>query len=190
MPDLLMLVVVAVLLLALSHWRTALLLTLMMGFMQDVLRKLTPDEPVYMVLLFAPVFAVAALGLLMRGGTLSFGPLFELHPQLRAPVLVFLCVVAAQVVLTLANTGSVMLAGLGILVYGLPFIALMVAMYFASSIGAVVSAMKVYICMSLLFSIGVYLNVLGYQDGVLDSVGAGLFIYPQEGGILKLPSGC
>ena len=189
MGDIVAVLALAIILPAISNWRLALLLTLSMGFAQDVLRKLTPGEPVVMVLLFAPVFAIAALGLLMRGGSLSLGPMFVLHPSLRAPIVVFLCIIAAQVLLTIANTGSVMLAGLGIMIYLLPFVALMVAMYFANNIGAVAGALKVYIFSSVLFSLGVYLNVLGYQEGILDSVGVGLFVYPDEGGVFKLPSG-
>jgi hypothetical protein len=115
--------------------------------------------------------------------------MFGLHPSLRSPILLFLWIVAAQVMLTLANTGSVILAGLGIMVYSMPFVALMLAMYFANTIEAVAGALKVYIFFSLLFSLGVYLNVLGYQEGILDSVRAGLFVYPDDGGVLKLPSG-
>ena len=55
-----------VLLLALLDWRLALLLTLSVGFLQDVVRKLTPGEPLYMVMLFAPVFAIAAQHRLKR----------------------------------------------------------------------------------------------------------------------------
>lgn len=179
----------AVLVLGFGNWRAALLLTLCTGFAQDVVRKLTPGEPLYLVMLFAPVFALAALGVLTRGGTLTLAPVFRLHPVLRAPVLVFLLVVALQVALTVVSTGSVVLAGIGTLVYVLPFVALVVAMYYASSLHAIALALRTYVAMSVLFSAGVYLNVLGYQEGILDSVGAGLFVYPPEGGVLELPSG-
>ena len=189
MSDVFMLVIAVLLVPALIHWRLALITTLVVGFAQDVLRKSMPGEPVYMVMLFAPVFALAAIGLLMRGGKLSLEPLFELHPELRLPVLVFFCVVAMQIVVALSNTGSVMLAALGVLVYMLPFVALLVAMYFANSVESIAGALKVYIFMSAVFCVGVYLNVLGYQEGLLDSVGVGLYVYPLEGGVLKLPSG-
>jgi len=179
----------AVLLVALANWRAALLLALCAGFGQDVVRKLTPGEPLYMVLLFAPLFAAAALGLLLRGGTLRPGPMFRLHPVLRAPVLVFLAVVAMQVLVTLAGTGSMVLAGIGTMVYVLPFLALVVAMYFARDLDAIVIALRCHVLLSVVFSAGVYLDVAGYPHGILDSVGVGLFIYPPEGGVLELPSG-
>lgn len=189
MSDLWWLLALAIALLAVTGWRRALLLSLCVGFVQDVVRKTTPDEPLYMVLLFAPVFAIAALGLLLRGGDVSLRPMFRAHPVLRAPVLAFFAVLAMQVLVTLAHTGSAALAGLGIMVYALPFVALVVSMYFASRLAHMVAALEVYVAMSVVFGAGVYLNVAGYQDGVLDSVGVGLFVYPPEGGVLKLPSG-
>jgi hypothetical protein len=187
--SLLVLLGVVALFTALSNWRLALLMALGAGFAQDVARKLTPGEPVYMVMLFAPVFAAAVLGLMLRGGSLSPRAMFELHPRLRAPVLVFLLVVAVQVLVTLGNTGSMMLAGIGVLVYVLPFVALVFAMYYASHSSDIGLAFGVYVLISVMFCVGVYLNVLGYQDGVLDTVGQGLFVYPDEGGVIKLPSG-
>ncbi len=174
---------------ALADWRLAVLMTLGAGFLQDVLRKLTPGEPVYMVLLFAPVFAAAAAGLLMRGGTLGPQPMYALHPSLRAPVSVFFFVVALQVLVTLGHTGSVALAGIGVLVYALPFAGLVIAMYYAATVADIVRAFSVYVAFALLFSAGVYLNVMGYRDGVLDSVGVGLLVYPETGGVLELPPG-
>jgi len=189
MSDVTLLIMGLLLLPAMLDWRLAVLMTLAAGFVQDLVRKLTPGEPVYMVLLFAPVFALAAAGLTMRGGTLSLRPMFQLHPGLRTPVTVFLAVVAVQVLVTLANTGSVPLAAIGVLVYCMPFVGLTVAMYYAASVQDIARAFTVYVVFSLAFSAGVYLNVMGYQDGILDSVGVGVIVYPDSGGILKLPSG-
>ena len=174
---------------AFSDWRRAVLLAVMVGFAQDVVRKLTPGEPVYMVVLFAVVFGVAALGLLMRGGHLALGGLMQVHPRTRVPILLFIWIVLIQVAMTLVNFGSPMLAGIGAMAYLLPLAALSVSLYYASDDDALRRLFLTYIAMSVIFSAGIYLNVLGYQSGILDSVGEGLFVYPEEGGVLKLPSG-
>jgi hypothetical protein len=179
----------AVMGIAASDWRRAVLLAVVVGFGQDVVRKLTPGEPVYLVVLFTAVFAVAAVGLLLRGGHLALGGLMRMHPDTRLPILLFIWIVVAQGVVTLASYGSAVLAGIGAMAYLLPLAALSVSLYYAGSDLAVRRLFLTYVAMSAVFSAGVYLNVLGYQSGILDSVGEGLFVYPEEGGVLKLPSG-
>ena len=56
---------------ALTNWRRGLFAAVLVALLQDPLRKLVPNEPVYFVLLVGVVFAAAALGGMASGISMS-----------------------------------------------------------------------------------------------------------------------
>ena len=56
---------------AFAEWRLGLLLCLATAILQDPLRKLTPDQPVFFVAFVAVVFGAACLGAWARGVPLN-----------------------------------------------------------------------------------------------------------------------
>jgi hypothetical protein len=56
--------------LSFSNWRSSLFLCVLVGLLQDPLRKLAPNQPAYFVVLVGVVFGAAWLGALLgRGST-------------------------------------------------------------------------------------------------------------------------
>jgi hypothetical protein len=51
----------------LNDWRTGVVLWLFVAILQDPIRKITPDSPVYLTLSFVPIYAAAFIGLLNKG---------------------------------------------------------------------------------------------------------------------------
>src|SRR5205085_2750504 len=60
---LLLTLVAAAVLVSLQNWRVGLLLCVLVGVLQDPVRKLTPDAPVYLTLAFAPVYVAMFVSL-------------------------------------------------------------------------------------------------------------------------------
>jgi len=184
-----LLAALAGLLVSFIDWRRGVLVALAVGFLQDPARKLVPGEPVYFVVAFAPFFAAALAGALASGMRPSLRPLFRWHPELRAPIIVFVVIVALQMGVTLLSTGNVMLAGIGGIAYYTPLVGLLFAFWYGQRPRNVVAFTRGYVVMATLMLTGVYLAVWGIEWRVLESVGSGLYIYPEAGGRLELPAG-
>ncbi|MCP5155206.1 MAG: hypothetical protein H6983_13640 [Ectothiorhodospiraceae bacterium] len=174
---------------AFVDWRRGLLLSVLAGFAQDPVRKLLPGEPVWLVLVVGVLFAATVLGAATRGMPLSLRPVTRAHPALRAPLALFLAVVAAQIVATAVRTGSPALTGIGIIAYLSPVVALVLAFHLARSGALVMRVLRLYVLGVTVMLAAVYLDVAGLDGALLDPVGPGLYVYPESGGAVRLPSG-
>ena len=68
---------------AFAEWRWGLLLCLATAILQDPLRKITPDQPVFFVVFVGIVFAAACLGAWARGVPLTPNSMFGRLPADR-----------------------------------------------------------------------------------------------------------
>ena len=68
---------------AFAEWRFGLLLCLATAILQDPLRKLTPDQPVFFIGFVGIVFAAAFIGALVRGVSMSPYKVFGGNPRAR-----------------------------------------------------------------------------------------------------------
>jgi hypothetical protein len=173
--------------LALLDWRRGLLLSLLVGFVQDPLRKVVPGQPVVFTILVAVLFAACAVGFLANGGASSIKSFFRWYPALRAPVTVFVALVAVQSFATLARTGSAILAGIGLLSYLSPLVALLMAQRFCSSVIGIGRWQRVYVISALGVAISIYLAFFGFQSPFFQSIG--LEIVFGRGGQVEMVSG-
>ena len=69
--------------LAIIEWRLAFVLCLATAILQDPLRKLTPDQPVFFIGFVCVVFSAAFIGALVRGVPMSPYKVFGGSPQTR-----------------------------------------------------------------------------------------------------------
>lgn len=182
-------IVVALALVAAGDWRSGALLVIVIGFAQDVLRKLAPGEPVVFTALVAVMFFAAFIGLAGRGMPLSFKPVYNWHPKLRAPLTLFFALSVVQIVVAYVKTKSLQIAGIGILEYVAPFVGLLFAFMYGLKSERVVVLFKVYVALAAVMAIGIFLEVWGYKSDALGSVGVGIYVYPTTGEKLLLPSG-
>ena len=72
--------------LRIREWRWGLLLCVVTAILQDPLRKITPDQPVFFVLFVGIVFAGACLGAVARGVPLTPSSVFGAYRQIGAPM--------------------------------------------------------------------------------------------------------
>lgn len=166
-------------LLTLRHWRFGVWLCILVGFLQDPLRKLVPGEPVYMVALCAGVFAAVIFSLISRRYSFSMHRVPGWRPVLSNALVVLIVIVVFQLVLAFVNSRSVMVVALGALTYFTPILAILTGFYFSCRVGeqGVIRFMIFYCVICALFTSGIYLEYLGVDWQVLGEVGPGLIIY-------------
>jgi hypothetical protein len=173
----------------LLDWRLGVSLSLIAGFMQDVLRKLLPGEPVYLTVLVGVFVIVTCIGAYRRGVPLNFKLIHAWNKSLRLPINLFIVLVLIQSGIAFIRTGSLIIAGIGLVAYLAPLPAILLGYRFSRSEFDIVKFAKVYLTISLLMICGVYLSYMGYDWDILRSVGEGLFIYSAAEGKLTLYSG-
>ena len=82
--------------LALFRWRLGIYGVIVVGFLQDPLRKLIPGQSVVYTVLVVAAFGGCLLGALRAGELPRLGELFRWFPRLRAPMAFFVVVVLVQ----------------------------------------------------------------------------------------------
>ena len=114
-------------LLALTNWRWGLFLCVLTGLLQDPLRKLTPDQPVYFVVLVGVVFGAAWMGALL--GRVRLGPnaMEGWRRNLGVPFGLFIALVIAQAFQSYIRFRSPMMTGIGLMVWLAPVPAVVLA---------------------------------------------------------------
>lgn len=170
--------------------RLGMCVTLVAGFLQEPLRKIVPDSPVYYSALVIAFAAVTFIGATQSGAIRPFGAIPGWDSRLKGPIVLFVAFVILQSIASLAYTGSVFLAGIGLVVYLSPLPALLLAYSFASNTGRLRLFFWLYVAVSAAMVSGVYLSWLGMEWEILQSVGEPLVVYSLETGeALELPSG-
>lgn len=176
--------------LAVLDWRQGLALCVIVGVLQDPMRKLAPGQPVYYVVLVGVVFGVAWMRAALMRVPLGPSVIHGWRESLKAPFSIFLAVVLAQALHSFALYGSVKLTGIGLLVWLAPVPAVILAYQFAVRKGlrSLRRWMMLYIAVALAGLSGVYFEYAGISSRLLGEIGEGQIIY-DVGTVLKAHSG-
>ncbi len=174
--------------LCLVDLRKGFLVCVIIGLLQDLLRKLMPDQPVYFTVLVGAMMGATFLGALLRGVPLNFRSINAWDSTLRTPLKLFIGMVAFQCCNAYLNASSIVVPFIGLIAYLAPLPALLLAYRYAESQERVISFLQLYLLLCLLLLSGVYLSVFGMKWELLNSVGKGLTIYTSRGAV-SLPSG-
>jgi len=160
------------------QWRFTLTGVLLIGFTQDVFRKLVVGEPRIFVVMVGVVFAIGLLSLLSRKGSVGLTePFLKWTSDLRLPLTLFIVLLAVQFFHSLFRFGSPVLGIIGLLSYGAPFLAVVLGYYWANNLHQVRQFFKVYVSIGIFVALSVALSFQGYEWGIFKEVGAGLKIY-------------
>ena len=89
---------------AFSNWRRGLAICVLMAILQDPLRKLTPNEPAYFVLMVGVVFAAAVLGAMMSRVRLTPNAIHGWKTHMGNPFTLYLVLVGLGPGLASAST--------------------------------------------------------------------------------------
>jgi hypothetical protein len=177
---------------AFSNWRRGIFIAIVVALLQDVLRKLTPDQPAVFVVMVGVVFGAAALGAMMAGIPLAPRNILGWRRYLTAPFGVFVAVLIFQAFNAFAQFGNVVIPLIGLTAYLTPFFAVCLVYQIAvlsreSLIGHV---FRFYVVCAFLGLTTIYLQYIGFDWPILGEVGRGLIIFDRDtGAILSAYSG-
>ncbi len=170
----LLLAAVAVGAICLLRWRLGLLLTLAVGFLQDPVRKLLPGKPVALVVAVAAFFTICVLGIFLEGQRLPFRRLARWYPGLAAPAMLLLVIIVLQTVHTLLTTANLVLAGIGLLAYLSPPIALLAGEKYALRFPDLRRWVLVYLAGALVVAVTVVVEYAGVESPLFTPIWGGL----------------
>lgn len=156
-------------------WRLGALMAVIIGFLQDPIRKLTPGEPVVLSAMVLVAMTLAAIFAISRLGLPSLHPLFPI--DIRMVSAVFIIVVVIQSIRIAAFSGAPVLGVLGLLFYLTPFLAIWIAFHFSKTLLQVKHLILVYCAGTLAVCGTILLSVAGYRPVIFNEVGEGLWVY-------------
>ena len=175
---------------AFFDWRKGLSACVLMGILQDPLRKLVPNEPGYFVVLIGVVFFAALCGAMLSKTRLMPNAIQGWKAYMAKPFSLYLLLVGLQAIHSFIRFGSPGITGIGLMNYLAPILAIVLAYQFAMRKGLEgIRGMMWFYTLVVIFSLsGVYLEFMGVDWDVLGEVGVGLTIY-DVGTVLKAYSG-
>jgi hypothetical protein len=159
------------------------------GCLQDPIRKLIPDQPVYITSVVILYVLATCVGAYLRGRRFSLEPIHSWHSSLRIPLALFFTLVVIQSGVTFIKFGSPILAAIGLLAYVTPLPGILLGYHFARRELETHRFIKFYVALNVLMISGVYLSYADFDWEVLQQVGEGLVVYSLDKGVLMLRSG-
>lgn len=179
MPELAFVLLFLLTMMAVGSWRYGLLLCTLMAILQDPMRKLTPNQPVYFVVMVGVVFGAAWIGALMERVPLRPSSIRGWRHQVGTPFTLFVILVLVQAVHSFARFGSVPMTAIGLLAYFSPLPAIVFSYQYAVrfDLTGITRWMWFYVMIATLSLSGVYLEYVDYDWQALGEVGEGLVIY-------------
>ena len=171
------------------RWQTGFFMCVLMALLQDPMRKLTPDQPIYFLVFVGVVFGTAWIGAGLSN--VRFGP-HRIYgwPAFRLPSVLFVILLAFQAAHSYARWGNIALPAIGLLSYLAPLPAVLLAYQLAvkGGLNQVQRLLWFYVAMSLPWLSGVWFEYSGETWTVLGEVGVGQFIYGVRSAY-RLPAG-
>jgi hypothetical protein len=188
--ELVLLLVAGAALMAVNSWRATLVLCTLIGILQDPLRKLAPDQPVYFVVLVGVVFGAGWLGAFAARVPLRPRAIHGWQSNVGGPFSLFVFIALIQAVHSFALFRSLPITGIGLLSYFSAVPAIVLAYQYAVRFGVpgIHRWMLAYIVLASLALVGIYLEYVGMGWVTLGQVGEGLIIY-DVGRALKAYAG-
>lgn len=159
-----------------GNWRTGLMVTLMIGFLQDPLRKLTPGQPSQMAGLVLIAFLLSALVLYDQRRSFQMRSMFWTVPQLGDLVPAYFTLIGLQALNSLGRFGDPVLTAIGSAFYLAPALGLWVGFQVGLNPPLLRKLLMIYMVGSAICGISVYLSFSGVNAPLLKEVGEGIMI--------------
>jgi hypothetical protein len=159
-----------------NDWKSGMLWTLVIGFCQDPIRKLTPGQPSLMVGLVLIAFFMCAFLIYQERGQLDLRYLFWTSPQILDVIPIFVILLFAQAANSLSRFGSPTLVAIGFSFYVIPTIALWTGFHVSRDLSLLRRIIIVYLILSSIFAFTVLLDFRGVDIPIFNEVGSGILI--------------
>lgn len=175
----------------LASARAGIWISIGFGFAMDPVRKLAPDQPVWMTGVVAGLVAATWAGIRLRG---EASPLAGTSARARAlvwPLAVGAAWIVIEAVRGFERTGSPAVVVIGVLAYTLPVLALFVGYAALDRGGDLERLATVYVAGATVMLAAAVAARLGLRHAILDQVGLGLRVHaagrtiPVQGGLFR-----
>ena len=165
-----------------GDWRTGLLITVLIGFVQDPIRKLTPGQPgLYVGLALVAFIACAFLLWLQHQGRFELLWMFPATPTLRRWLPVFVLLIALQAFNALARWGIPLRTLIGVGFYLAPLLGIWVGFQLGRFQPFLRTLLRFYLLATVLFGLTALIDHLGAESSLFDAVGNGQIITFRRG---------
>lgn len=160
-----------------GNWRGGLMATLVIGFLQDPLRKITPNQPSSMVGLVLAAFVLTVIVLYEAGkGRINLRAMFWTVPAVQEWVPIYFLLILVQAINSIFRFGDLQLTGLGIAFYLAPVVAIWAGFQVGCNPRIMPRLMITYLVMCSLFAFTAWLDFQGIQNPLFKEVGQGIQI--------------
>lgn len=170
-------------------WRLALGLVLLIGFLQDPLRKVLVGQPPLTVGLVLVAACACGVALLLQRGGLELPLVMATLPRLGQWLPLYGVLLALQTVHGLVRFGQPLLSLIGLGVYLAPLLGLWLGFEVASEPPLLQRLLRLYVLLSIPAGLSVWWSYRGVDHPLLKEVGSGILIHFQPGVSLYGASG-
>ena len=160
-----------------GDWRSGFLITVVIGFAQDPIRKLTPGQPGLYVGLVLVAFVASAFVLLQRHqGRFELPMMFPFTPVLRQWAPVFVLLIVVQAINALVRWGLPLRTLVGVGFYLSPLVGIWVGFQLGRFQPFLRKLIQLYLLATMIFGLTALFDYLGAKSPLFDAVGKGLII--------------
>jgi len=160
-----------------GNWQAGLMVTFIIGFLQDPLRKITPGSPSTMVGLVLLAFVLCLYVMYdKKGGQLDLRAMFWTVPSIQEWVPLYFTMIAMQAANSFFRFGELTLTALGIAFYTAPAIGLWAGYQVGCNPPLLRKLILTYLAVASVFAVTVFLDFRGVQNPLFEEVGGGIMI--------------
>lgn len=167
----------------LLNWKQAFSMIIIVGFLQDPIRKLVPGEPVLLTTSAIALLSLVTGILFFKSKSSSILAPFKDHPSIKLTAFLFTALVLIQCISGYLRYGSIVMIAIGAVSYLGIFPALWVAWSFIKSERSIHRILQTYLICSLTVVVGIYLSFLELPWKILQQVGEGIVISSNYGNL-------
>ena len=164
-----------------GNWRAGLLVMLLIGFLQDPIRKLVPNQPGYLVGLALVAFVAVVLVFYQQRQRLELPLMLRTTPELREWLLLFVLLVLLQAVNSFVRFGIPQRSLIGIGFYFAPLVGIWMGFQLGRDQPFLRRFLQVYLLGSAVIAATVFLDYRGVDIPLFREVGGGILIHFRYG---------
>ena len=160
-----------------GNWRAGLLVTVVIGFLQDPIRKITPNQPSTFAGLVLLAFVLTIMVIYeQKQGRINLRSMFWTVPEILDWIPIYFAVIGVQAMNSFFRFGDIQLMALGIAFYVAPAVAIWAGYEVGCSPKSLQKVIITYLVLCSLFAISAWLDFRGLDSILFKEVGQGIQI--------------
>lgn len=180
LPIILLVIIVFFFLTSEYGWKIGILYATVIGFVQDPIRKLAENQPVYISGLSFLLFVLTFFALKSKFQGWGLRYVLWSNPRMIGLLSIFFYILGFQAVNSFSRFGDIRLTIVGLIFYLLPIFALWVGYQIGCDIRFVRMFILTYLITCSITAISIIFNLWGFENKLLDEVGGGMQVTSVE----------